>query len=57
MASIEQICDRRSPILHRFLARRLKKDPMLGERARAELGYLGGVGGAGDDLWNVVYDE
>lgn len=57
MASIEQICDRRSLILHRFLARRLKKDPMLAERARAVLGYLSGVGGAGEDLWNVVYDE
>jgi hypothetical protein len=57
MASIEQICDRRALIFHRFLARRLKKDPMLAERARAVLGYLSGVGGAGEDLWNVVYDE
>lgn len=57
MASIEQICDRRSLILHRFIARRLKKDPMLAEKARAVLGYQCGVGGAGEDLWNVVYDE
>ncbi len=57
MASIEQICDRRALILHRFLARRLRKDPMLAEKARAVLGYQCGVGGAGEDLWNLVYDD
>lgn len=30
---------------------------MLAEKARAMLGYQCGVGGAGEDLWNVVYDE
>lgn len=57
MATIERICERRMLILHRFVARRLRKDPMLAERARAALGYVSGVGGAGEDLWNVVYDE
>ncbi len=57
MATIELICERRMLILHRFLARRLRKDPMLAERARAALGYVSGLGGAGEDLWNVVFDE
>lgn len=52
MLTIEQVSDRRGLIIHRFIARRIRKDPMLMERARAAMVYLGTDGGSHHICWD-----